>query len=129
MTWLDPESSSDTLTDTATGSTASVDLDLKYWEIVVAGGPTINLGGGDYWVYGGPFLHFVRGDLDIDGTWTAPALTNFPLNGSSDVEEESIIGGHVGAQWNMSEDVCCHVEIAFTGDAWGLGIGGLWRAE
>ena len=124
MTWLDPESSSDTMTG-LTGETATVDLDLKYWEIIVAGGPTINFG--DYWIYGGPFLHFVRGDLDIDGTWVDTGIGPFPMNGSTDVEEESIIGGHVGAQWNQTEDLCWNAEVSFTGDAWGLGISGLWR--
>jgi len=132
MTWLDPKASSDTLAqNTGTGNIATVDLDLKYWEIVVAGGPTINLG--NYWVYGGPFLHFVRGDLDIDGTWTnpagPPAGAPFPVNGSGDVEEESIIGAHVGAQWNMREVLCWNAEVSFTGDAWGLGISGLWRVR
>ena len=69
------------------------------------------------------------GDLDIDGTWTAPALANFPLNGSIDIEEESIIGGQLGAQWNMSEDLCWNAEVTFTADAWGLGVSGLWRVN
>jgi len=124
MTWLDPEASSDTMTG-LTGETATVDLDLEYWEIVVAGGPTINLG--NYWIYGGPFLHFVRGDLDIDGTWRDTGIGPFPMDGSTDVEEESIIGGHVGAQWNQTEDLCWNAEVSFTGDAWGLAISGLWR--
>jgi hypothetical protein len=127
MTWMDPKASSDTITG-LTGETGRVDLDLKYWEIVVAGGPTINLG--DYWIYGGPILHFVRGDLDIDGTWTDTGIGPFPMESSSDdVEEESIIGGHIGAQWNQTEDLCWNAEVSFTGDAWGIGISGLWRVN
>jgi hypothetical protein len=127
MTWMDPDTSSDTVTDSATGSTANVDLDVEYWEIVLAAGPTINFD--EYWIYGGPFLHFVRGDLDFDGTWTAPALSNYPLNGSADIEEESNIGGQIGVQWNMTEDLCWNAEAMFTADAWGLGISGLWRVN
>ena len=127
MTWLNPKSSSDTVTESFAGSTANIDLDLEYWEIVLAGGPTINFG--DYWIYGGPFLHFVRGDLDIDGTWTNTGLPNHPLSGSFDVEEESYIGGQIGAQWNAREDLCFNAEAVFTADAWGLGISGLWRVN
>lgn len=125
MTWVDPKSSSSTIIGN-TGEVGNVDLDLKYWEIVVAGGPTINLGG--YWIYGGPFLHFVRGDLDIEGRWV-DGPTNGLMDGSVDVEEESVIGGHIGAQWNMTENLCWNAEAAFTGDAWGIGISGLWRVN
>jgi len=120
-TWSDPDESDVKLKG---DSTFSGDADLDFWEVQVALGPTVEMDGVS--IYGGPFLHFVGGDLDIDGRSTADA-TNVTI--SQDLREESHIGGYVGAQWFVNDSTCAHVELQFTGDAWAAGVGAVWRTE
>jgi hypothetical protein len=103
--------------------TGDVELDLQ--EIQVAVGPTVQLDG--FSVYCGPFLHFVTGDMDIDasGTDSFAALNRVDL--SQDVREESEFGFFVGAEGDANEDTSWFVELQITGDAWGVGVGGVRR--
>ena len=120
-TWCDPDESD---IDLQGDPTFSGDADLDFWEVQVALGPTVDMDGVS--LYGGPFLHFVGGDLDIQGRSTADA-TNVTI--SQDIREQSHIGGYVGAQWNVNDNTCAHVEVQFTGDAWAAGVGAIWRTE
>jgi len=111
-------------------TTEALDLELDYYEMQIAVGPTWQAMDG-LCVYGGPFLHFVSGDADGDltGTWDDGAgttLTFTPESWSDDLEEESTFGGYVGAQLDVTEQMTAFAEVMFTGDAWGLGIGGGW---
>jgi len=101
----------------------SGDVELDLQEIQVAVGPTVNLDG--FSVYGGPFLHFVTGDLDIDasGTDSFSAVNRVDL--SQDIREESEFGVFVGAQGEWDKDTGWFAEFQMTGDAWGIGIGGI----
>lgn len=102
-------------------------LDLDYWEIQLAAGPTWNRG--DFWIYGGPFLHFVDGDMSLSGTFDAGGGTTGPIIGNFDVQQKSEIGLYVGGQWLMKDNLYWHADAQFTGNAWGIGMGGLWRVE
>jgi len=129
-TWSDPDESDvklqgyspiDESTFTGTG-----DADLDFWEVQVALGPTVDFDG--FSVYGGPFLHFVGGDLDINSQVTTDdEITTTAIK--LDIREESHIGGYVGAQWFINDNACAHVEVQFTGDAWAAGVGAVWRTE
>lgn len=130
FTWLKPSSSDASFTDAdLVGDPIEMDLtvDLDYWEIQLAGGATLNLG--SLWLYGGPFLSFIRGNLDIEGTWTDLALGTGSIRASHDVQEDAIFGGYVGGQWILADNLCLHIEGLFTGDGWGIGAGGVWRLD
>lgn len=100
----------------------SGDVEIDYMEIQVAVGPTYQLEG--FSVYGGPFLHFITGDLDADlaGADSFAAVNQVEL--SQDIREESIFGVFVGAQGEWDDDTGWFAEFQMTGDAWGIGIGG-----
>ena len=106
MTWLEGD-------DTISG----FDVDFDAYEIQLAFGPTYEAD--SIRIYGGPFLHFVDGDLDVTGVlpgWGA-------VSGSVDVEQESEFGGYVGAQFDVAENSCANIEAQFTGDAWAISGG------
>jgi len=118
VTWSQPDDSDISLSyDPAFSGTAELDI----WEVQVAIGPTFQLSDG-FRAYCGPFLHFVNGDLDISGH-TVDAGTEFLLEGSGDVEEESQLGGYAGAHFDVDENTSCFIEGQLTGDAWALGVG------
>jgi hypothetical protein len=110
-------------------------LELDYYEMQIAVGPTWQAMDG-LCVYGGPFLHLVSGD--VDGHWTesyavydsAGTLVDSGVDDSGkwsgDLEEESTFGGYFGAQLDVTEQMTAFAELMFTGDAWGIGIGGGW---
>ncbi|MBN2130001.1 MAG: hypothetical protein JW741_10915 [Sedimentisphaerales bacterium] len=117
--------------------TWSDDLELDYYEMQIAVGPTWQAMDG-LCIYGGPFVHLVSGDLDVDysESWAVydnPEGTGTPIDegsesgsDSGDLEEESSFGGYVGAQFDVTEQMQVFAEVMFTGDAWGFGIGGGW---
>jgi len=92
--------------------TEDSDAEIDYYQIQVAVGPTYQMEGMS--LYGGPFLHFVDGEGDSPG-------------GTFDLEQESMFGGYVGAQFDIAENASCHVEYQLTGDASGIGVGVVWK--
>jgi hypothetical protein len=123
MTWLDPKESKSSWTNDAYVDVDAT-IDLSFWEIQLAAGPTLNLG--NTWIYGGPFLYFARGDLDVQGTWTDMSITG-PIQANHDLREDANFGGYGGIQFNMAENICLYAEGQFTGDGWGVGSGIAWR--
>ena len=121
-TWSDPDESDIKLQG---DSAFTGDADLDFWEVQVAIGPTVEVD--NFSIYGGPFLHFVGGDLDFDGRTTTGGLTT--VTAKQDIREQSHLGGYVGAQFSLDDNTCAHVEIQFTGDAWAAGVGAVWRTE
>jgi len=115
MTWSEPGDSSVKLRG---DPTFSGDVELDFWEIQVAIGPTLQLDG--LLIYGGPLLHFVGGDWKLNG------VTDL-VKSSADIREESILGGYGGVQWDINEETCWYTEYQFTGDAWGVGTGVVWK--
>lgn len=92
------------------GSAVTEDFDL--YEMQIAVGPSYREG--NVCIYGGPFLHFVNGDLDL-----RYAGQKF----SYDVEEESVFGGYIGLSAEIAESVSLAVEGQFTGGASAFAIG------
>lgn len=103
--------------------TGDAELDLR--EIQVAVGPTVQLEGLS--IYGGPFLHFVKGDVEISvsGIDAFDALNNVEL--SEDIREESELGVYAGLQGEADAETSWYAEYRITGDAWGVGIGAVRR--
>lgn len=122
ITWLEPGDSSIDLKD---DPVFTGDAEIDIWEVQIAVGPTLRLDN-DVRVYGGPFLHFVNGDLDLSGQ-TVDMGTDLRVEASGDIEEESQFGGYAGAHLDVDENTSCCIEFQFTSDAWGFGIGAARR--
>jgi len=86
-----------------------IDVEIDYYEIQLAVGPTFNFDGLS--IYGGPFLHFVDGEIK-----------STILGEKSDIEQESEIGGYIGIGATLSEDTDINLEYQFTGDAQAIGF-------
>jgi hypothetical protein len=129
ITWYNPSKSSASWTNPNNATrTLQADLDLDFVEIQLAAGPTLTFDSVS--VYGGPFLHFVDGDMSLSGTYTQGAIpTSGPIKGHFDVEQKSEIGLYLGTQWLATDNAYWYADAQFTGDAWGIGLGGLWRVE
>ncbi len=72
-------------------------------------------------VYGGPFLHFATGDLDLerDAPWIVwvPEGYALSLESSYDLEETTRVGGYIGAQIDLSERTKFGIEYQHTAGA------------
>lgn len=100
-----------------------VQMDIT--EVQIAIGPTYRFT--DHLsVYGGPFFHFVWGDLDDEFSEAADGslLTS---KYSWDVEESSVFGGYIGAQVEFGGNCSVNFEYQRTADADAVGVGLLWR--
>jgi len=115
MTWA---KSDDSLTGDIPGyGIVTADIEIDYYEIQIAVGPTYELNDTTS-IYGGPFLHFIDGDFDV---------SVLGVTGSLDVEQESVFGGFVGAKFDLAENASCCVEYQITGDAQAVCAGIVWR--
>jgi hypothetical protein len=122
ITWLEPgDGSIDMVGDPVFSGDAEVDI----WEVQIAVGPTLRLDDNAR-VYGGPFLHFVNGDLDYSGS-TVDMGDVIRVEATGDIEEKSQFGGYAGAHLDVDENTSCCIELQFTSDAWGIGIGAARR--
>ena len=122
ITWMEPDDSSISLSG---DPEFSGDADIDIWEVQIAVGPTWRVDD-NFRVYGGPFLHFVNGDLDISGR-TVDMGTEILMEAEGDIEEESQFGAYAGAHLDVDENTSCYLEFQLTGDAWGIGLGAARR--
>jgi len=90
------------------GTTFATELDL--YEVQIAAGTTYRFD--RFSVYGGPFLHFLRGEEDSSLFRT-----------HIDLEEESVLGVYVGARADVTSRVGLDIELQVTGDAYGVALG------
>jgi hypothetical protein len=105
--------------DTWTLGSYSGDAEVDVYEMQIAAGPTWQKDG--FCIYGGPFLHFVAGDLDIK---SGSATYSF------NVKQDSEFGGYVGAQCDLAnwiQNASWNAELQLTGDAWAFATGVIWR--
>ena len=97
--------------------TDSGEFEIELTEVQIAGGATYTpierMS-----VYGGPFLHFVSG-RHTEG-WAGG--TN-----SHNIEEEAILGGFIGAEFTVLDNLVLQVEYMGTGDADGFGASTVWE--
>ena len=122
VTCLEPGDSSISLSGDSE-FTGDAEIDIR--EVQIAVGPTWRVDD-NIRIYGGPFLHFIDGDLDISGR-TVDMGTEILMETSGDVEEDSQFGGYLGAHLDVDENTSCFIECQLTGDAWGIGIGAARR--
>jgi len=82
-------------------------------------------------VYGGPFFYFAKGDLDLekDSPWHIwiPEGRALSLESSYDIEETTRFGGHLGAQYGVSERMGFGIEYQHTAGADAVTTGFTWR--
>ena len=99
---------------TSLDSDGITETELDLYAIQLAAGPTVPLCEG-VCLYGGPFLHFVEGDLE---TKADSERVEYEL------EQHLEIGAYVGLQAELGDpNVLLGAEFLWTGEAWGLGIG------
>jgi len=92
-------------------------FEIDIYEVQIAVGPTHRLGEGIF-IYGGPFLHLVDGELmhiNSDGD-----RDNYPI------EERSMVGAYIGTQVDITENSVINVEYQLTGDATAISFGFIW---
>jgi hypothetical protein len=99
-----------------------VSHEMNMHEIQVSVGPTWMVNE-TLSIYGGPFLHFIGGDINED--WTIVGTGSG--SDSAGLKEESCLGGYVGAQLELDTNASVYAEFQFTSDAWAFGTGIGWR--
>ncbi len=75
-------------------------------------------------IYGGPFLHFVSGDLDdtfseVDPGGSGGLLTS---NYRWEIDEDSVFGAYIGAQVELNDNCSFNVEYQRTASADAIGM-------
>lgn len=89
---------------------------LELYEVQLALGPAVPLSE-DVTLYGGPFLHFLEGDLEIKGS-----------RDEYDLEQKLQLGAYIGALVSLGDpNASLMAEFLYTGEAWAWGIGALIR--
>ena len=100
-------------------STSGVNkIELDWYEIQLALGPNWMVDEGIY-LYGGPFLHFLEGDVDVI---TSGLRTRY----EHELEQESEFGGFVGCLVEVDPHIVVNVEGQLMSDAWLLAAGVTW---
>ena len=124
INWINP-GDSDITDKSDTNFTGNAEID--YWEFQLAIGPTVEYD--NIRIYGGPFMDFINGNLDITGNTTDTVAPYLPINvkSSQEIREKSQFGGYLGAQWKIGDNNTLVTEVQLTGDAWGIGIGTSWK--
>lgn len=79
-------------------------------------------------IYGGPFLHFIHGDLeDIYSEVDVGSGGLLTSNYTWDVDEDSIFGGYVGVKLELVEECSFSIELQHTVTAYAFGASLMWR--
>jgi hypothetical protein len=108
MTW----SSTEATVDVSGVGPVDGEFDNAY-DLQVAIGPTVDMDG--WKLYGGAYYYMMEADLKL----SQPA---FGLPTSSDVEESDSLGGFVGAQFDIKENLDLIVEYSMGKDSANLGL-------
>ena len=98
------------------------DVDIDLMEIQIAVGPTYTAPNGTS-IYGGPFLHFVDGEIEDKFTLGPGVNPEFTW----DIDESSKFGGYLGTQLYISENSFLNIEYQRTGGADAFGLSFLCR--
>jgi hypothetical protein len=127
--WQNPDGSVEMMADDGVNPPFPLagDAELDFWELQIAAGPTWE--GDGFRVYGGPFLHIVDGDIDLDATGVDAFAATWQVESSGEIREASQFGGYAGVQLDFDENTTANIEIQFTADAWAVGLGAIWRTE
>lgn len=106
----------DEKTYSVNGSDISLSATVDMLEIQFAAGPTYQITD-KISIYGGPFLHFVKGDVELRGN-----VNDIPVQGSSDFEQKSELGGFIGLSTDLAKNTKFNIEFQITDDAQAVGF-------
>jgi len=95
---------------------------IKMFNTQIATGPAYKLND-SLTIYGGPFFHFVNGDVEMKDK-IGSSTTTYE---DSILEEDSILGGFVGGQWEFYKDTLLNIECLFTDSGYGVAGGVIWK--
>jgi hypothetical protein len=129
-TWFKPGDSDISYTDPLWGPTVRHvgTASLDFWETQVS--LAVAYQADTLRVWAGPLLQFVAGTFDRDGDILFAGVDSGDnFEASSDLQQESEIGGHFGADWGMSKQLDLWVEGQVTGDSWLAGIGLIFKPQ
>lgn len=125
VTWFDPGDTGFMLTDPGLPDEAIVgDLRVKYWQTQMSLAAAYRMDFLRLWA--GPFLQFVRGDLDLDGAFLIDDLFAGTIRSSADIKESAQVGAHFGASWDIADQWSLWGEGQITGDSWLVGVGAVF---
>lgn len=96
---------------------ADYSVDVRYYDITIALGPTWKVNEG-LRLYGGPFFYVLEGDIDVEGSG---------IDASADLSEDTMFGGYVGAELDLCPSSSWYGEFRFTGGMWTFGTGIGWK--
>jgi hypothetical protein len=129
-TWFKPGDSDISYTDPLWGAGVEHvgDASLDLWEAQVSLAVAYQM---DTWrLWAGPYLQFVAGDFDRDGSILFGGVdSGDEFCGSSELQQESEIGAHFGADVGVSEQVDVWLEGQMTGDSWFFGVGLIFKPQ
>jgi hypothetical protein len=100
--------------------------EIELIELQASVGPTFTLPNGTL-IYGGPFLHFVGGDIEEKFNDINSEGDDITANYTWDIEESSVFGGYIGAQITFDEYSFFNIEYQFTSGADLLGLSFIYR--
>jgi hypothetical protein len=128
VTWFRPGSSDFSIVDPLIPDESWVgDMKLNYWQAQASLAATYQADKWRFWA--GPFLQFTRGDMNFNGAAVLDGAGVSTIRWASDLQESTQVGGHFGANWEVSDVFDVWVEGQITGDSWLVGVGALLRPE
>ena len=128
VTWFRPGDSPFTVADPLIPDESWVgSVTLRHWQAQMAVAAAFEMDGWSLWA--GPFLQFVRGNLDFTGAAVLDGAGVGTLRWTSEPQESSQIGGHFGARWELSPEWSLWLGGQITADSWLVGIGGAFSPE
>ena len=89
---------------------------LDMFDIQIAAGPTYQISD-KLSVYGGPFLHFVQGEIELSGK-----VNDTNVKDSSEIEQLSKFGGFIGLSTDLAKNTKFNIEFQLTDDAQAAGF-------
>lgn len=93
---------------------------LDMFDIQIAAGPTYQFTD-EFFIYGGPFLHFVNGNVELRGKVKVDDI-NIDIEDSTKLEQQSELGGFLGLSTDLSKNTKFNIEFQLTDDAQAVGF-------
>jgi len=103
------------------GYSVNFSTEVEIVEFQIATGPTFDLTE-NVSFYGGPFLYFLSGDADLDGT-----IDGLAGSVTTDLEQESILGGYIGTEIRLGQNIAIGIEFQTISGSRGFGGQLAWR--
>ncbi|MGB2862279.1 MAG: hypothetical protein WBC05_03050 [Sedimentisphaerales bacterium] len=103
------------------GYNVNFSTDVEIVEVQISTGPTLKLTK-DLTFFGGPFLHFLNGDMELKGS-----IDGLSGSISTDLDQESLLGGYIGAELGLGQNAIISFEVQGTSGNYGMGGQLVWK--